>query len=99
MPYDDFIVPELLPPSEDGVFKTLLTHPDAKPVLRDVVESFLRFPVVKVEVRNVELPISDINEKRERFDVNCAIDDGSQLDVEMQSEAMTGDSCDVEGVR
>ena len=92
MPYDDFIVPELLPPSEDGVFKTLLTHPDAKAVLRDVVESFLRFPVVKVEVRNVELPISDINEKRERFDVNCTIDDGSQLDVEMQSEAMTGDN-------
>jgi hypothetical protein len=38
----DFIVPELLPPSEDGVFKTLLTHPDAMPILRDVVESYLR---------------------------------------------------------
>jgi hypothetical protein len=24
------IVPELLPPAEDGVFKTLLTHPDAE---------------------------------------------------------------------
>ena len=63
MPYDDFIVPELLPPHEDGVFKTLMTHPEAKPILRDVVESFLRFPVIKVEVRNVELPISDINLK------------------------------------
>ena len=92
MPYDDIIIPELLPPSEDGVFKTLLTHPDAKPVLRDVVESYLRFPVVKVEVRNVELPISDINEKRERFDVSCTINDGSQLDVEMQSEVVSGDS-------
>ena len=89
---DDILIPELLPPSEDGVFKTLLTHPDAAPVLRDVVESFLRFPVVKVEVRNVELPIADINEKRERFDVNCTVDDGSQLSVEMQSEAMSGDS-------
>jgi len=92
MPYDDFIIPELLPPSEDGVFKTLLTHPDAKLVLRDVVESYLGFPVVKVEVRNVELPITSINEKRERFDVNCTVNDGSQLDVEMQSESMTGDS-------
>ena len=35
MPFGDIIVPELLPPSEDGVFKTLMTHPDAKPVLRD----------------------------------------------------------------
>ena len=88
----DIDIPELLPPSEDGVFKTLLTHPDAEPVLRDVIESFLGFSVVKVEVRNVELPISDINEKRERFDVNCSIDDGSQAEIEMQSQAMEGDS-------
>ena len=92
MPHDDFIVPELLPPSEDGVFKTLLTHPEAKPILRDVVESYLRFPVTTVNVRNVELPISDINEKRERFDVNCTVNDGSQLDVEMQADPMAGDS-------
>ena len=39
--FDDYIVPELLPPSEDGVFNTLLTSPDAKPVLRDVAESYL----------------------------------------------------------
>ena len=92
MPYDDIIVPELLPPSEDGVFRTLMCHPEAKPVLRDVVESYLRFPVVSVQLRNAELPISDIGEKRERFDVCCTADDGSQLDVEMQSEAMSGDS-------
>ena len=92
MPHDDFIVPELLPPSEDGVFKTLMTHPEAKPVLRDVVESYLCFPVTTVNVRNVELPISDINEKRERFDVNCTVNDGSQLDVEMQADPMVGDS-------
>jgi predicted transposase/invertase (TIGR01784 family) len=92
MHFDDIIIPELLPPSEDGVFKTLLTHPEAKPVLRDVVESYMRFSVVDVVVRNVELAISDINEKRERFDVNCSIDDGGQCDIEMQSEAMKGDS-------
>jgi len=90
--YDEPIIPELLPPHEDGVFKTLLTHEDAKPILRDIVESFLHFPVKSVVVRNVELPISDINEKRERFDVNCKIDDGSQLCVEMQAEQMSGDS-------
>jgi predicted transposase/invertase (TIGR01784 family) len=94
-PDDDFIVPELLPPSEDGVFKTLLTHPDAKPVLRDVVESYLLLPVVRVDVRNVELPIADINEKRERFDVNGTVDDGSQFEMEMQSEAMPGDSLSI----
>ena len=93
MSIDNFIIPELLPPAEDGVFRTLLTHPDAEPILRDIIESFLQFPVTKVEVKNVEMPISDINEKRERFDVNCAINDGSQqADVEMQADAMKGDS-------
>ena len=73
------------------VFKTLLTHPDAKPVLRDVVESYLRFPVIKVEVRNAEMHISNINEKRERFDVNVTVNDGKQFEIEMQSEAISGD--------
>jgi len=89
---NDFIIPDLLPPSEDGVFKTLLTHPDAGSVLRDVIESFLHFPVTNVQVRNNELPISDINEKRERFDVNCSVNDGSQIEIEMQSQSMKGDS-------
>ena len=41
----DIELSELLPPYKDGVFKTLMTHPDAKPILRDVIESFLRIPV------------------------------------------------------
>jgi predicted transposase/invertase (TIGR01784 family) len=85
-------VPEILPPSEDGVFKTLLTHPGAKPVLRDLISSVLQIPIADVEVRNNELPISGIEEKRERFDVNCKIGDGRQADVEMQAESMEGDS-------
>jgi hypothetical protein len=88
----EFTIPELLPPSEDGVFKTLLTHPDAKPILRDIISSILEIPVVDVEVKNTELPISDIGEKRERLDVNCRIDGGIQADVEMQTEPMQGDS-------
>jgi predicted transposase/invertase (TIGR01784 family) len=92
MPDTEFAMPELLPPSEDGVFKTLLTHPDAKPVLRDIIASILQIPVVEVEVKNTELPIADIGEKRERLDVNCRIDGGGQADVEMQTEPMPGDS-------
>jgi predicted transposase/invertase (TIGR01784 family) len=88
----EIFVPEILPPSEDGVFKTLLTHPDAKPVLRDVIASILRIPVTDVHVRNTELPISDVNEKRERLDVNCRTENGDQIDVEMQAREMKGDS-------
>ena len=59
MPYNEIIIPELLPPSEDGVFKTLLTHPEAKPILCDTIGSFLHFPVVKAEVRNIEIINND----------------------------------------
>jgi predicted transposase/invertase (TIGR01784 family) len=38
------------------------------------------------------MPLSDINEKRERFDVNCVTDDGTQFELEMQSESISGDS-------
>jgi predicted transposase/invertase (TIGR01784 family) len=88
----EFKIPELLPPSEDGVFKSLLTHPDAKLILQDVIASILQIPVADVWVRNTELPISGIGEKRERFDVNCVLDGDKQADVEMQSEAMKGDN-------
>ncbi|GHS86140.1 hypothetical protein AGMMS49957_03750 [Synergistales bacterium] len=71
---------------------TLLTHPDAEPVLRDVISGVLDIPISKVAVKNVELYIGDILEKRERFDVNCTTDSGEQVSVEMQSSAMEGDS-------
>jgi predicted transposase/invertase (TIGR01784 family) len=91
---EDIIVPEILPPSEDGVFKSLLTHPDGEPVLRGVMSDVLDMNFISVEVRNVELPISDIEQKRQRYDVNCraVADGGKQIDVEMQAEPMKGDS-------
>jgi len=76
---------EILPPSDDHIFKTLLTRPDAKTVLMDVVSVSIERTVVDVAVRNTELPISDVNEKTERFDVNCTVDGGDQVDVEMHS--------------
>jgi predicted transposase/invertase (TIGR01784 family) len=85
-------VPEILPPSDDGVFKTLLTHPNAKSCLRDIISSNIGLPVKEVAVKNTELPISDVLEKRERFDVSCEIDGGGQVEVEMQADPMEGDS-------
>ncbi|MDR1378679.1 MAG: Rpn family recombination-promoting nuclease/putative transposase [Synergistaceae bacterium] len=87
----DVEVPEILPPSDDGVFKTLLTHPDAKACLLDVIASNIGLPVTEVTVRNTELPISAVWEKRERFDVSCEIDGGDQVEVEMQADPMEGD--------
>jgi len=74
---------DILSPIDDHIFKTLLTHPHAKPVLIDVLSATMDRNVTDATVRNNELPVSDDNEKGERFDVNCIIDGHDQADVEM----------------
>ena len=60
---DDIVIPELLPPSEDGVFKTLLTHPDAAPVLRDVVEIFYVSRSLKSRFAMLSCPSTTLTRK------------------------------------
>ncbi|MCL2765786.1 MAG: Rpn family recombination-promoting nuclease/putative transposase [Treponema sp.] len=74
---------DILPPSDDRIFKTLLIHPDARQVLIDVVSTVIERKVVDVQIRNNEVSITDVNEKAERFDVNCTVENGDQVDVEM----------------
>ena len=76
---------DILPPSDDRVFKLILSSDESKPILIDLISSIIKRPVVDVEVRNSEIPPEDVNEKAERLDVNCRIDDGSQIDLEMQA--------------
>jgi len=74
---------DILPPSDDRIFKTLLTHPDAKQVLIDIISTVIEQKVTDVYIRNNELPTMDVDEKSERFDVNCTIDNDEQVNVEM----------------
>ena len=76
---------DILPPSDDRVFKLILTSPEAKPALMDLISSIIKRQVVDVVVRNNELPLGDTGEKAERLDVNCRINDGTQIDLEMQA--------------
>ena len=79
---------DLLPPSDDRIFKALLTHPDAKQVLIDIISTVIEQKVTEVEIRNNELPVMDVEEKAERFDVNCTVDGGEQVNVEMHCEEL-----------
>jgi len=89
---------DILPPSDDYVFKTLLTHPDAKPALIDLLSAIVEREVTDVVIRNNELPAADVDEKNERLDVNCtAVDDGSQINVEMQGSRLAEDAESIEG--
>jgi len=76
---------DILPPSDDRIFKILLTHPDAKQVLMDIISAVIEQTVVDVRIRANEVPAMDVDEKNQRFDVNCTIDTGEQVDVEMHS--------------
>ena len=91
--YEMIKLPKILPPSEDGVFKSTFTSPGAKPALLELLSDILDRPLKDVEIRNNELPINDIEAKREVFDINCvAADEQSQMDIEMQSTPMEGDT-------
>jgi predicted transposase/invertase (TIGR01784 family) len=83
---------DLLPPSDDRIFKLLLASPECKPALIDLISATLMRTVVDAAVRNNEIPNEDANEKAERLDVNCKIDDGTQVDLEMQASRIQEDS-------
>ena len=82
---------DILPASDDRVFKLLLTSPEAKPGLIKLIASVIKRNVLDVTVHSNELPVTDTKEKAERFDVNCKIDDGSQINLEMQASRMKED--------
>jgi predicted transposase/invertase (TIGR01784 family) len=79
---------DILPPYDDRLFKAIMTAPEAMPTLLYIVPEIVKRPVITVSIRNSELPIEDMEEKAERFDVNCKIDDDSQADIEMQGSRM-----------
>ena len=77
---------EILPPSDDRVFKLLLTSEEGSgPVLADLISATIGEPVTEVTVRNNELPSNDTEEKDQRFDVNCIMGPNRQADIEMQA--------------
>ena len=83
---------DILPPSDDRIFKLILSPEESKPILKDLISSIIKRPVIDVEVRNSEIPPEDTHEKAERLDVNCRIDDGSQVDLEMQASRIQEES-------
>jgi predicted transposase/invertase (TIGR01784 family) len=79
---------DILPPYDDRVFKAVMTAPQALPTLLFIAPAIIKHPVHSVLVRNSELPVGTTEEKAERFDVNCIVDDDYQADIEMQSSPM-----------
>ncbi len=78
-------IPDILSPTDDRIFKLILSHPDAKPALIELLTAITDLDIKEVIVRNNELPATDVLEKQERLDINCTVDDGTQVDIEMHA--------------
>ena len=76
---------QILPPSDDRVFKLILSAPDAKPALIDLISALIGRQVTDVVIRNNEIPPEDTDEKAERLDLNCKLEDSTQVDLEIQA--------------
>lgn len=91
----------ILPPSDDRVFKLILTADESKPALIDLISTVIGRPVKDVVVRSNEVKPTDTHEKAEQLDVNCRTDDGTQINFEMQAnrveEAPGGTNQNVKG--
>jgi predicted transposase/invertase (TIGR01784 family) len=98
MKYDNFThidlndLPERLPAYNDRVFKLLFTHPEAKLALKDLLSSLLGMAIESLEVKSENVHKDHVEQKDERFDVQCLMGDGSRALVEMQASPMKGDN-------
>ena len=57
-------------------------------VLMDIISNIIGRKVVSVAILNNEIPTTDITQLQERLDVNCKIDNGDFINLEMQATKM-----------
>jgi predicted transposase/invertase (TIGR01784 family) len=77
-----------LDPTLDVVFKMLLAPPESRDILTALVTAVLRpeKPIVHVEVLDPHVPKEDIQDKGIVLDLRVKLQDGTLLDLEMQSD-------------
>jgi predicted transposase/invertase (TIGR01784 family) len=75
-----------LDPRNDIVFKIYFTTPDNQFLLISFLEAVIRptIPISKVKIMNPDLPKDILDEKGSVLDILVTLEDGTQIDVEMQ---------------
>ena len=79
----------LLTPLLDITFKSMFTkdRDDSRKALRCFVSALINENVAEVFVLNNDIPLSQcINDKNIRLDLNCKLEDGRLVDIEMQMQ-------------
>jgi predicted transposase/invertase (TIGR01784 family) len=81
-----------LDPTLDVVFKLLFASPSNRAGLISLLTAVLKPPkrIARVELRDPELSVRLPSDKRGRLDLLVVLEDGTQIDVEMQAFKRTG---------
>ena len=75
---------ELLPLTDDYIFKRVFAYKGNESVLKDFLEALLKIEIKRIKITNPEIIPYEKGEKRGLLDIKAEINDGTMLDVEMQ---------------
>ena len=75
---------QLLPLTSDYVFKRIFGQEENKQALKDFLESILDEEILKIEIKNPEIPKNFYDSKYGVLDLKVTLNDKSIVDVEMQ---------------
>ena len=77
---------ERLPLTDDYIFKRVFAFEGNESVLKDLLEAILKRDIKEVIIKNPEIIPYEKDEKRGLLDIKAETDDGTVLDIEMQTE-------------
>ena len=75
---------ELLPLTDDYIFKRVFAYKGNESVLKDFLEALLKIEIRGIKITNPEIIPYEKGEKRGLLDIKAEINDGTMIDVELQ---------------
>ena len=75
---------DMLPLSNDYVFKRIFGKGGNEKILKSLLEAILKISIQKIEVKNPEIPKEAIDEKLSILDIKAEINENAIIDIELQ---------------
>lgn len=75
---------EMLPLSNDYVFKRIFEKGGNEKILKSLLEAILKINIQKIEIKNPEIPKESIEEKLSILDIKAEINENTIIDIELQ---------------
>ena len=75
---------DMLPLSNDYVFKRIFGKGGNEKILKSLLEAILKINIQKIEIKNPEIPKETIDEKLSILDIKAEINENTIIDIELQ---------------